>query len=61
MIYLKERIKMNDENLVSIIMPCYNSAKFIDDSIKSVLAQTYRNFELIIIDDNSADDSLHII
>ncbi|MEM8228246.1 glycosyltransferase family 2 protein [Morganella morganii] len=43
------------------MMPCYNSAKFIDDSIKSVLAQTYRNFELIIIDDNSADDSLHII
>jgi len=54
-------VKMNDEELVSIIMPCYNSAKYIADSISSVMNQTYRNFELIIIDDLSSDNSIEII
>jgi len=49
------------ENLVSIIMPCYNASQFISDSIKSVLSQTYQNWELIICDDCSTDDSVEII
>ena len=46
---------------VSIIMPCYNSDKYLKKAIKSVLDQTYRNFELIIIDDNSTDNTQKII
>lgn len=43
--------------LVSIIMPSYNTAKFISETIESVLAQTYTNWELIIVDDCSTDDT----
>ncbi len=46
--------------LVSIIMPSYNSAKTLDDAVTSVLAQTYKSWELIIIDDKSIDKSLKI-
>lgn len=46
---------------VSIIMPCYNSEKHIEKAIQSVLDQTYRNFELLIIDDNSTDRTQEII
>lgn len=47
--------------LVSIITPSYNSSKFIGDTINSVMNQTYREWELIIVDDNSSDDSIHKI
>tara|TARA_B110000503_G_scaffold137227_1_gene221091 strand:+ start:1036 stop:1800 length:765 start_codon:yes stop_codon:yes gene_type:complete len=45
----------------SIIMPCFNAEKFIKKSIDSVLIQTYKNFELIIVDDQSTDRSAKII
>lgn len=48
-------------DLVSIIMPSYNSEKTINDSILSVLAQSYANWELIIIDDKSTDGTKEII
>ena len=43
--------------LISIIMPVYNSEKYLDEAIKSVLAQTYGEFELLLIDDGSTDNS----
>lgn len=52
---------MIDKPLVSVIMPNYNGAKFIEKSINSILNQTYQNFELIIIDDGSSDNSTKLI
>jgi len=47
--------------LVSIIMPCHNGEKYLAESINSVLAQTFTDWELLIIDDNSSDSSVEII
>jgi glycosyltransferase involved in cell wall biosynthesis len=47
--------------LVSVLMVAYNSARFINQAMNSVLAQTCTDFELIVIDDNSSDDSWRII
>lgn len=49
------------KTLVSIIVPCYNSEKYIHKAIESVLNQSFKNWEMLIIDDCSTDNSVEII
>ncbi|ROT03715.1 glycosyltransferase family 2 protein [Muribaculum intestinale] len=49
------------QHLVSIITPSYNCAKYIEETIQSIQAQTYTNWELLITDDCSTDESVDII
>ena len=49
------------KELVSIIMPTYNCGRFIRESINSVFSQTYRNWELLIVDDCSTDETESIV
>ena len=48
------------ENLISIIVPIYNTEKLLPRCIDSILSQSYPNFELLLINDGSKDNSLNI-
>ncbi len=58
---------MNSENsntinpLISVVIPCYNSAKYLERLLKSLINQTYTNWEAIFVDNYSVDNSLEII
>ncbi len=47
--------------LVSIVLPTYNQVNYLSLSVESILAQTYRNFELIIVNDGSTDDTVKLL
>ena len=60
-VYKKNTARMNDYGLVSIITPTWECGNFIEDTIKSVLAQTYVNWELLVQDDFSTDNTANIV
>lgn len=47
--------------LVSIVMPSYNTGRFIEATVRSVMAQTYKNWELIVVDDCSTDGTMDVL
>ena len=51
----------NMRPFVSVVMPSYNAEKYISEAIQSVIAQTYENWELLIIDDCSTDSTANIV
>ncbi len=58
---LAGKIEKREDGLVSIIMPSYNTADYIMETIQSVLNQTYKKWELLIVDDCSTDDTRKIL
>ncbi len=55
-----DALNLGKEPFVSVVMNCYNSAKYLRESIDSVLAQTYKNWEIIFWDNQSTDESAKI-
>lgn len=57
----RNNIMEQKQPLVSVIIPNYNHARYLEQRLDSVLNQTYQNFEVIILDDHSTDNSLEVI
>lgn len=47
--------------LISVIFPAYNAQAFVAEAVKSILTQTFTDFELIILHDGSSDNTMHVI
>lgn len=58
---MKRKITYQDDELVSIIIPVFNAEKYIEKCVNSLINQTYKNIEIIIVNDGSKDNSIDII
>src|SRR6266849_10400417 len=54
-------VSMPESGLVSVIIPCYNQAHFLHEAIESVLAQSYSNFEIILVNDGSTYSTAEVV
>ena len=53
-------MQVNEQDLVSIVVPVYNSEAYLSRCIRSLCAQSYKNLEIILVDDGSEDHSLEV-
>ncbi len=60
-VFNKEKKKLNEKLKISIVIPVYNVEKYLHQCLKSVINQTYKNLEIICINDGSKDNSLNIL
>ncbi len=51
---------MIEEPVLSVVIPCFNSASYIEETLHSLMRQTFRNFEVVLVDDGSTDNSLQV-
>ena len=54
---ISEETRQNKMPTVSVVMPCFNRVSYLAESVDSILNQTYKDLELILVDDGSTDDS----
>ncbi len=58
---VRRRWRNRDSPLLSVVVPVYNAADLVEESLQSVLDQQYRNVEIVVVDDGSTDDSLAVV